>query len=95
MVCKAREAGGAKAARFLSQDMLKRLLTRLAIFGVRRLAENPVVRAEIGRRVVQVSRTVDDHLRPRVERAWREVRPKIETARVRVNRFVEERRWRK
>ena len=95
MVCKAWEAVGAKTAHFSSPDMLRRLLTRLAILGVRRLAANPAVRDEIGRRVLQASRTVDDHLRPRVERAWREVRPKIETARARVNRFVEERRWRK
>ena len=95
MVCKAWEAVGAKTAHFSSPDMLKRLLMRLAILGVRSLARNPAVRAEIERRTVQVSRTVGDHLRPRVERAWREVRPKIETARVRVNRFVEERRWRR
>ena len=74
--------------------MLKRIFVRLIILGIRRLAANPGVRAEVGRRVVEASRRIDDHVRPKVERAWREFRPKIETARVKVNRFVEERRRR-
>lgn len=72
--------------------MLKRLLARLVILVVRKLATNPAVREEVGRRAVQASRLAADRLRPRFERVWREVRPQIEAARLRVSRFVEERR---
>ncbi|GEM_PF-5871241 len=86
-------SGGRQGRRLSNLAMLKRFLLRLIIVAARRLAENPAVRAEIRKRTVDASRTVDDHFRPTIARAWREVRPKLETVRVRVNRFVLERRW--
>ena len=85
--------GGREGRTLSNLAMFKRFLLRLVILGARRLAADPAVRAEIRKRTVEVSRTIDHRFRPKVERAWREVRPKLETARVRVSRFVEERRW--
>ena len=66
------------------------LLRRLALLVVQELARNPTGRAKAAEVLAKTRRALNDDLKPRAERTWRQARPVIHHARSKLQRVAEE-----
>lgn len=67
-----------------------RLLLRLALHVGRELARHPEARATAAQVLAKTQQVLHDDIKPRAQRAWRDVQPEIENAKRDLKRFVQE-----
>ena len=65
-------------------------LHRLALRVGWELARRPEPRAKAARALAKTQRVLNDDIKPRARRAWRDAQPEIEHAKRRLTRFTQE-----
>ncbi len=67
-----------------------RLLRRLALRVGQTLARNPAARAKAAQVLAKTQRVLNDDLKPRAQRAWRDAQPEIQHAKRELKRVAQE-----
>jgi hypothetical protein len=67
-----------------------RLLSRLAIRAAQELARNPELRTKVAKGLKQTSQKLNEDIKPRARKAWKDAKPEIESAKRGLRRFVQE-----
>lgn len=67
-----------------------KLLSRVALRIGRELAQRPEARAKAAEVLTKTKRVLNDDVKPRAQKAWKEAQPKIQRARTKLKRVAQE-----